>query len=240
MEPTTPKNQQPQKIIIINRPSATNSLTINSNSNQVNSSLTMANLSRTFICLPSPSSSPSGRVFQYVLTATSSSSQHPQIVTAAAHQEPPSSETDAPKLHAILSSPLPPAYPWASGHPVSPPVSPRSAPSSPFNARDLVIDEPLEHDDMLLTADASSEQDHHDQSTTDPLSSGSTRRGRPRLDDITSMIAESNAYSHHIRCKYCARTFPREKSLQAHLRTHTGEVSRCLLTTNVLDGHHTY
>lgn len=49
------------------------------------------------------------------------------------------------------------------------------------------------------------------------------RRGRPRADDINSLIAEASSSPSGIRCKYCQRVFPREKSLQAHLRTHTGE-----------------
>ncbi|XP_014662394.1 PREDICTED: uncharacterized protein LOC106805350 [Priapulus caudatus] len=49
------------------------------------------------------------------------------------------------------------------------------------------------------------------------------RRGRPRADSISSLIFEGNVSPSNIRCKICHRVFPREKSLQAHLRTHTGE-----------------
>lgn len=60
---------------------------------------------------------------------------------------------------------------------------------------------------------------------TDPHSINDlgVRRGRPRADDITSLIAEASSSPSVIRCTYCQRVFPREKSLQAHLRTHTGE-----------------
>jgi len=51
----------------------------------------------------------------------------------------------------------------------------------------------------------------------------SGKRGRPRADVVTSLIMEGNASSNAIKCHICSRVFPREKSLQAHLRTHTGE-----------------
>lgn len=49
------------------------------------------------------------------------------------------------------------------------------------------------------------------------------RRGRPRADSITSLILQGSSSASQIRCQLCRRVFPREKSLQAHLRTHTGE-----------------
>lgn len=49
------------------------------------------------------------------------------------------------------------------------------------------------------------------------------RRGRPRADSITSLILEGSTSPSAIKCQVCHRVFPREKSLQAHLRTHTGE-----------------
>ena len=49
------------------------------------------------------------------------------------------------------------------------------------------------------------------------------RRGRPRADKISSLIVEGSNTPSSIRCKICSRIFPREKSLQAHLRTHTGK-----------------
>uniref|UniRef100_A0A8C3CX55 Zinc finger protein 367 n=1 Tax=Cairina moschata TaxID=8855 RepID=A0A8C3CX55_CAIMO len=50
-----------------------------------------------------------------------------------------------------------------------------------------------------------------------------TRRGRPRADTVRDLISEGEHSSSRIRCNVCNRVFPREKSLQAHKRTHTGE-----------------
>ncbi|KAK8784720.1 zinc finger protein 367-like [Amblyomma americanum] len=58
---------------------------------------------------------------------------------------------------------------------------------------------------------------------TTPHSGDGQRRGRPRLDAITSLIREGSSSPSSIKCKVCNRVFPREKSLQAHMRTHTGE-----------------
>nr|CAH7726328.1 unnamed protein product [Callosobruchus chinensis] len=55
------------------------------------------------------------------------------------------------------------------------------------------------------------------------LSPSETRRGRPRADLLNTLILEGSTSPSSIKCKYCGRVFPREKSLQAHLRTHTGE-----------------
>ncbi|KAG7481152.1 hypothetical protein MATL_G00063970 [Megalops atlanticus] len=49
------------------------------------------------------------------------------------------------------------------------------------------------------------------------------RRGRPRADTVRELINEGENSSSRIRCNICNRVFPREKSLQAHKRTHTGE-----------------
>lgn len=53
------------------------------------------------------------------------------------------------------------------------------------------------------------------------------KRGRPRSDLITALIVEGNSSRSRIRCSKCGRVFPREKSLQAHMRTHTGERPYC-------------
>ncbi|XP_041359183.1 zinc finger protein 367-like [Gigantopelta aegis] len=50
-----------------------------------------------------------------------------------------------------------------------------------------------------------------------------SKRGRPRADAISSLVQEGSSSGNAIRCQICSRVFPREKSLQAHLRTHTGE-----------------
>ncbi|XP_053556572.1 zinc finger protein 367 [Bombina bombina] len=49
------------------------------------------------------------------------------------------------------------------------------------------------------------------------------RRGRPRAETVRDLINEGELSSSRIRCNICNRVFPREKSLQAHKRTHTGE-----------------
>ncbi|MEE6459624.1 hypothetical protein FKM82_000675 [Ascaphus truei] len=49
------------------------------------------------------------------------------------------------------------------------------------------------------------------------------RRGRPRAETVRDLISEGEHSSSRIRCNICNRVFPREKSLQAHKRTHTGE-----------------
>ena len=49
------------------------------------------------------------------------------------------------------------------------------------------------------------------------------RRGRPRAESITNLIIEGVTSQSSIKCTQCNRVFPREKSLQAHLRTHTGK-----------------
>lgn len=50
----------------------------------------------------------------------------------------------------------------------------------------------------------------------------SHRRGRPRADALTNLMMQGSTSPSNIKCKFCNRVFPREKSLQAHLRTHTG------------------
>ncbi|CAL4062048.1 unnamed protein product, partial [Meganyctiphanes norvegica] len=56
-----------------------------------------------------------------------------------------------------------------------------------------------------------------------PLTLSESKRGRPRADAINHLIQEGAESPSSIKCQICHRVFPREKSLQAHLRTHTGE-----------------
>ncbi|XP_016112752.1 zinc finger protein 367 [Sinocyclocheilus grahami] len=58
---------------------------------------------------------------------------------------------------------------------------------------------------------------------SDELLKDGIRRGRPRADTVRELINEGENSTSHIRCNICNRVFPREKSLQAHKRTHTGE-----------------
>lgn len=152
----------------------------------------------THIVLPSPSSSP--MTPQRIVTVS-----HVPVTTATPitpRASDASELSDCQSYSEVCgpSSPLPPAYPWKnwtenSGAPLSP-VSPERS-SSPM----------CRSDDSL-----------------DPRSrDSSTKRGRPRLDDITSLVQVAKDSPSGIRCRYCTRVFPREKSLQAHLRTHTGE-----------------
>ncbi|XP_068127527.1 zinc finger protein 367 [Hyperolius riggenbachi] len=57
----------------------------------------------------------------------------------------------------------------------------------------------------------------------DSLLRDGIRRGRPRAETVRDLISEGEHSSSRIRCNICNRVFPREKSLQAHKRTHTGE-----------------
>lgn len=50
------------------------------------------------------------------------------------------------------------------------------------------------------------------------------RRGRPRADAVTTMMQQGSSSPSAIKCRYCNRVFPREKSLQTHVRTHTGRL----------------
>lgn len=50
------------------------------------------------------------------------------------------------------------------------------------------------------------------------------RRGRPRADAVTTMMMEGSSSPSAIKCRFCQRVFPREKSLQTHVRTHTGKI----------------
>jgi len=61
------------------------------------------------------------------------------------------------------------------------------------------------------------------QSPDSDYQSEEKRRGRPRSDIVKNLVLQGKASPSSIKCQYCARVFPREKSLQAHLRTHTGE-----------------
>lgn len=57
-----------------------------------------------------------------------------------------------------------------------------------------------------------------------PVSTNETRRGRPSAVTLNTLIMQGSTSPSSIKCSYCNRVFPREKSLQAHLRTHTGTV----------------
>ncbi|XP_013858110.1 zinc finger protein 367 [Austrofundulus limnaeus] len=140
--------------------------------------------------------------------------QHPQVIFC----------NDSPKrvlVSVIKTTPIKPSkaeplmptspgfsdfmvYPWKWGenaHNVS--LSPGSASGAASPTRTQTAAE----------ADTASSPDQKD----------GIRRGRPRADTVRELINEGETSSSRIRCNICNRVFPREKSLQAHKRTHTGE-----------------
>lgn len=52
---------------------------------------------------------------------------------------------------------------------------------------------------------------------------GSSKRGRPKSELLTTLMIQGSTSPSAIKCKFCNRVFPRDKSLSAHLRTHTGK-----------------
>ena len=60
------------------------------------------------------------------------------------------------------------------------------------------------------------------------------KRGRPAANAIQTLISQGSVAESSIRCQFCSRVFPREKSLQAHMRTHTG--LHCPLSTSCYYG----
>lgn len=111
---------------------------------------------------------------------------------------------------------------WVHLSPVSPErgVDQYCLTSSPFVGRS---DEGLDHQPSEFGSVAHISRQDASCRSGDQSRDSSIKRGRPRLDDITSLIQEATASPSDIRCTFCHRVFPREKSLQAHLRTHTGE-----------------
>ncbi|XP_071799624.1 zinc finger protein 367-like [Asterias amurensis] len=109
------------------------------------------------------------------------------------------------RLDALPRSPVSPGlgelYPWKWAESVrNVQLSPSSSCSSPGSERGFLPGRP----------------------PVQALQSPSSR-GRPRAESIPELQKEGSTSGNAIRCKICQRVFPREKSLQAHLRTHTGE-----------------
>lgn len=71
-------------------------------------------------------------------------------------------------------------------------------------------------DDQMTTP----QMTHHRSSAL--INGRSIKRGRPKLESITGLMNEGTSSPSAIKCNICNRVFPREKSLQAHVRTHTG------------------
>lgn len=51
-----------------------------------------------------------------------------------------------------------------------------------------------------------------------------SKRGRPKSELLTTLMIQGSTSPSAIKCKFCNRVFPRDKSLSAHLRTHTGKI----------------
>lgn len=49
-------------------------------------------------------------------------------------------------------------------------------------------------------------------------SSSSSKRGRPKSENLTNLIIEGKGSPSAIKCRFCGRVFPRDKSLNAHER----------------------
>lgn len=150
------------------------------------------------VTLPSPSSSPvcpsTPQRLYYCLPVISTNGSETRTPTQG------TSESGSERPSVCGSSPLPPAYPWMNHWGVD--TSVHLSPVSP---------------DRVSFIETSPNQFRSDESL-DPLrDSNGVRRGRPRLDDINSLILESTASPSGIRCDICTRVFPREKSLQVTL-----------------------
>lgn len=87
----------------------------------------------------------------------------------------------------------------------------------------------LEEEDSILDNSALSQNgtSFMDGGDSESRNEAQLRRGRPRAEVISNLIIEGSSSHSSIRCETCNRVFPREKSLQAHKRIHTGEKPYC-------------
>lgn len=74
---------------------------------------------------------------------------------------------------------------------------------------------------------SSSNQNYLNRSFDSATTGSASRRGRPKSEILNMLMAEGTTSPSNIKCRFCSRVFPRDKSLSAHLRTHTGEL--CLI-----------
>lgn len=68
-------------------------------------------------------------------------------------------------------------------------------------------------------------EDHHqnlNRSLDSATKFNKSSRGRPKSEILTTLMIQGSTSPSTIKCKFCNRVFPRDKSLSAHLRTHTG------------------
>lgn len=74
------------------------------------------------------------------------------------------------------------------------------------------------------------EDDVNDSSSTnEELCNSKNRIGRPKKSDILSLQREGEQSESYLKCLVCKRIFPRIKSLEAHMRIHTGRLYHVLL-----------
>ncbi|XP_075067192.1 zinc finger protein 367 isoform X2 [Mixophyes fleayi] len=168
---------------------------------------------------PPEDASPPRRVLVSVIKAVSPSSAH----TPLKPRRPPFSAGTPAQLSPVPTSPgfsdfM--VYPWRWGenaHNVTLSPGPPARHQPPSAEPGHVIRDTV-HDVLGTRAAAGDNEGGEDSSGKDAI-----RRGRPRAETVRDLINEGEHSSSRIRCNICNRVFPREKSLQAHKRTHTGE-----------------
>lgn len=146
----------------------------------------------------------------------------------AASVGPLSSPTPSPAaVHRLMSSPDPAfraSCQWGTPHAAS--SSPASSSNNiSYRLMDLTPDPSFRPTNLMaLTETPPPNKVRRESGSAVPALDGSaSKRGRPRADVINHLILEGSSSPSEIKCKACYRVFPREKSLQAHMRTHTGE-----------------
>lgn len=86
------------------------------------------------------------------------------------------------------------------------------------------MEESPSNDEILKNTDNQMLNKSFDSAKTEYDVSKSTKRGRPKSELLTTLMLQGSTSPSTIKCKYCNRVFPRDKSLSAHLRTHTGMI----------------
>lgn len=76
-----------------------------------------------------------------------------------------------------------------------------------------------------IESPTSSDESHRLNELNRSFDGAGSKRGRPKSELLTSLMMQGSTSPSAIKCKFCNRVFPRDKSLSAHLRTHTGKFS---------------
>lgn len=137
---------------------------------------------------------------------------------------PWSSWVNSPTTHRVVSSPLTRnQYPYQfTGF-----VNANISPAGPMTSKRCIL--PLPETPNIKRSQISESLNNEQAALSCLTPTGitvtptSSKRGRPRADVISTLQYVGSNSNCTIRCRICHRVFPREKSLQAHLRTHTGE-----------------